>query len=69
MFAKLLEYCSRKFVLSLTSLVGTFLLVWHDKDVMGWATAIGVILGFYNGANIAEYMVKRKQEVSDKVGI
>jgi hypothetical protein len=51
---KLLEYFSRKFVLSLGALVGTFVLSMEGKDVGEWAAALGVILGLYISGNVAE---------------
>lgn len=64
MVRKLAEYFSRKFVLSLASLVGSFFVVWWDKDILGWATAIGVVLAFYNGSNVLQNYVDIKREAN-----
>ncbi len=59
--AKLTEYLSRKFILSILALAGSFSLAWYDKDLMGWVGAITTILAFYNGANVyQEYLATRK---------
>lgn len=67
MFAKVMEYFSRKFVLALAALIGSFVLVWIDKDISGWVGALATILGFYNGANVYQDYLKTKtnQEPSD----
>lgn len=64
MFIKVIEYFSRKFVLAALSLVGSFVLVWYEKDVGGWAMAMGVVLGFYNGANVFQTYVESKANVN-----
>jgi hypothetical protein len=61
MLRKLAEYFSRKFVLSLASLVGSFALVWYDKDLAGWTYAMLGILGLYNGANVYQDHVLSKK--------
>jgi hypothetical protein len=60
MLRKVCEYFSRKFVLSLASLVGSFVLTWYDKDIMGWVAAISAILAFYQGANVFQTYVESK---------
>lgn len=58
---KLSEYFSRKFILSGGSLIGSFILVWNDKEVGELLGVIATILGSYNGANVAEsYINSRK---------
>lgn len=58
---KLMEYFSRKFVLAIAALIGSFVLLWYNKPMGEWAMVIAVILGFYNGANVAQDMVMMKK--------
>lgn len=51
---KIGDYFSRKFILSSASLGTGFWLVLHDKQVLEYAGLIGVVLAFYNGANVVE---------------
>ncbi len=55
MFEKVMEYFSRKFVLALAALIGSFVLAWADKDIAGWVAAIATVLGFYSGANVLQH--------------
>ncbi len=65
MLAKILEYLSRKFLLSLLALVGTFVLAWYSKDLLGWAAAMSPILAFYSGSNIyQEYLASKRGATS-----
>jgi hypothetical protein len=57
----LVEYFSRKFVLSLASLVGSFVLVWYNKELGGWTPAMLGILAFYQGANVYQTYVESKK--------
>ena len=57
---KLSEYFSRKFVLSLTSLMGSFALVWNGKPVEDLLGIIAAVLGTYNGANVFQTYVEGK---------
>jgi hypothetical protein len=61
MWAKLLDYASRKFVLAVLSLGGGFYvtLTKEPESVYAMATLIGVILAFYNGANVAQVFAAR----------
>lgn len=63
---KLLEYASRKFVLALACLGGGFYLLLQDKDIGGFVALAGVVLGFYNGANVAQDYVNAKKESKQK---
>lgn len=58
---KLIEYFSRKFVLSLASLFGSFGLVWYGKDISELMGIIAVIVGSYNGSNVFQDYVAYKQ--------
>jgi len=59
---KTLEYFSRKFVLALSSLGGGFYLILKDKDIVQYVALAGVVLAFYNGANVAQdYVMMRKE--------
>lgn len=61
--SKLAEYLSRKFILSILALAGSFSLAWYDKDLMGWVGAITTILAFYNGSNVfQDYLAQRKRQ-------
>lgn len=58
--SKLFEYLSRKFVLTLTSLVLSFVLVWYDKEILGFVAAMGAALGFYQGGDsFQKYLTSR----------
>ena len=57
---KVLEYLSRKFVLTVAALGFTFYLAVVDKELGGWAGALAVILGFYQGSNIAQDYIHKK---------
>lgn len=61
MLVKVLEYLSRKFVLSVVALGCTFYLAVGDKELGGWAGALAVILGFYQGSNIAQDFIATKK--------
>lgn len=52
--SKIAEYFSRKFILSSVSLGTGFWLVLQDKPVLEYAGLVGVVLAFYNGANVVE---------------
>ena len=52
--AKVKEYLSRKFLLAVACLGSGYYLVLAGKDVSEWAILVGVVLTFYNGANVAE---------------
>jgi preprotein translocase subunit SecF len=60
---KLVEYLSRKFVLSLASLFGVIGLVLLGKDGVSdqLTEIIGIILGTYTGGNVAEKYVEKKR--------
>lgn len=61
MNVKLVEYLSRKFVLSLLALFFSVTLAWYGKDMSGFVQAIIAILGFYSGSNVyQEYLASRK---------
>ncbi len=59
---KLSEYFSRKFILSGGSLLGSFVLVWNDKDVDGMLGIIAAVLGSYNGANVFQTYLDNKSK-------
>lgn len=61
MLVKVIEYLSRKFVLSVMALGGTFYLAAVDKELGGWAAALAVILGFYQGSNVAQDYIHTKK--------
>jgi hypothetical protein len=62
---KLVEYFSRKFVLSLASLFGGFGLAWFGKDVSNLTELIAVVLGLYNGPNVLQdYIAYKKSKVT-----
>lgn len=64
-WAKFLEYLSRKFILSVLSLSGSFALAWYGKDLMGWVAAITPILAFYIGTNTyQDYLATKKGGVA-----
>lgn len=54
---KTLEYFSRKFVLALACLGGGFYLVLNGKPLGEFVALAGVVLAFYNGANVAQDFV------------
>lgn len=62
MLSKLAEYFSRKFVLSLAALFGSFGLVWFGKDVEDLLGIIGLVVGGYNGSNVAQKWVDYKRD-------
>lgn len=62
LFTKLKEYFSRKFILAGTTLVMGYHLVVLDKDISGWSILAGVVLGFYNGSNVAEKLTVMRTE-------
>lgn len=64
MWAKLLDYASRKFVLAVLSLGGGFYLtITQDADkVYAFATLVGVVLAFYNGSNTAEAILAARNQ-------
>lgn len=66
MLAKLLEYLSRKFILSLLAMAGTFGLAWYGKDVLAWTTGITAILAFYNGSNVYQEYIARRYKGDNK---
>lgn len=61
MWAKLRDYASRKFVLAVLSLGGGFYVTLHKEpdSVYALATLVGVILAFYNGADVANVFAAR----------
>jgi hypothetical protein len=61
---KVMDYFSRKFVLALAALCGSFALSWAEKDVGEWAAAIAVVLGFYNGSNVYQKYLDNKAVAS-----
>ncbi len=52
-------------MLSLASLFGSFSLVWLGKDIDGLMEIIAVIVGSYNGANVAQDYVAYKANKLD----
>lgn len=60
--SKVMEYLSRKFVLTVLALFGTFYLAVVDKELGGWAGALAVILGFYQGSNVAMDYIHSKNK-------
>ena len=58
---KFIDYFSRKFVLSLGALIGTFVLSMEGKDVGEWAAALGVILGLYITGNVADQHIATRK--------
>lgn len=64
MWAKLADYLSRKFVLSLASLgAGVYVTITQPEGkVYAFATLVGVIVAFYNGSNVAEVFASRNQK-------
>lgn len=63
--SKLLEYVSRKFVLALAGLGTGFYLVvsGHGGDLGSYTGLVATVLGFYNGANVAQdWMNSRKKD-------
>ena len=67
MLGKIREYFSRKFVLASMALIGTFHLALVDKELGGWAAALAVILGFYNGSNVYQEYLASKNKGGDQV--
>ena len=62
MYSKLVEYFSRKFILSIGALGCSFWLAYLDKDMGGWVGAITAILAFYNGSNVyQDYLASKKE--------
>ena len=60
-FDKMIQYLSRKFVLTGAALVGSFVLAYSEKDLTGWATVLGVVLVPYLTGNVAEtYFANKK---------
>lgn len=58
---KLLEYISRKFVLALLALGTSFWLALEKLPMSEYVMALGVVLGFYNGANVMQdYLYTKK---------
>lgn len=62
MIHKLIEYFSRKFVLALACLGGGFYLVLYEKPLGEFVALAGVVLAFYNGANVAQDYVNMKKD-------
>lgn len=48
------SYFSRKFLLAGATLGMGYHLVLDGKDVEGWALLVGVVLAFFNGADVTE---------------
>ncbi|MEM4167806.1 MAG: hypothetical protein QXW98_05125 [Candidatus Caldarchaeum sp.] len=55
-------YVSRKFVLTLLAMISSFYLVLIGKSIGEYTTALGVILGFYQSANVAEKYIESKKK-------
>lgn len=62
LLSKVKEYFSRKFLLAVACLWLGFYLINHNKDVADWAMLVGVVLTFYNGANVAERFAELKSD-------
>ncbi len=56
MYQKIAEYFSRKFVLAILGMGSGFYLVIVDKgaDLLAYTGLVGVVLAFYNGANVTQ---------------
>lgn len=66
---KLINYFSRKFVLALACLgLGFYLSVVESKEITSFITLVGVILGFYNGANVIQSHIQSKNPNSKNEG-
>ena len=65
--SKILEYFSRKFVLALACLGGGFYLVLLGKPIGEFVALTGVVLGFYNGANVAQDFVHAYKGTKENV--
>jgi hypothetical protein len=48
------SYFSRKFLLACATLGLGYRLVLEGKDIEGWAILVGVVLAFFNGADVTE---------------
>lgn len=55
-------YFSRKFVLTLLAMISSFYLVLIGKSIGEYTAALGVILGFYQSANVAEKYIEAKKK-------
>jgi hypothetical protein len=64
LYQKLVEYFSRKFVLSLASLFGTFGLILLGKEGITdqLNEIIGLVLGTYGASNVAEKYAEGKNQ-------
>lgn len=71
MWATLKDYASRKFVLAMTSLgSGVYITRTEDEGkVYAFAALLVAILGFYNGANVAEVWANRGTKYSETAGV
>lgn len=66
MFSKVVEYVSRKFILALAALIGSFALAWTEKDMGGWGGSIALILTAYFGVNLGQdYVMKDKKPAAE----
>lgn len=62
------SYFSRKFILAGTTLGMGYHLVLAEKDIEGWALLAGVVLAFFNGADVTEKIAAmRTGKSSNKV--
>lgn len=48
------SYFSRRFLLACATLGFGYRLVLEGKDIEGWAILVGVVLAFFNGADVTE---------------
>ena len=69
MKGKLIDYFSRKFVLALACLgLGFYLSLSGSDQTVNFITLVGVILGFYNGANVIQSHIQSKNPNSKNEG-
>lgn len=54
------DFASRKFILTILGIGTAFYLVLIGKSIAEYTAALGVILGFYQGANVAEKYIESK---------
>lgn len=59
-----LKYLSTKFLLAVGALFGGFYLVLTEHDIGEFVALVATVLGFYNGANVAQDYFYNKKEVA-----
>jgi hypothetical protein len=58
---KVLEYFSRKFVLSGAALIGCFVLAIQEKEMAQWVMGMGTVLTLYITGNVAQTHVEKRK--------